>query len=104
MIVALLVLVPIVGVVVWAFLRLSPSGVQSCAILRFNVGALVVALALAGGWSVRTYLVMSPTVDAAWWPVISVLGALIIIPLVLGLAAALRTFVLFRRSIGPSQH
>jgi len=46
---------------------------------------------------------MSPTVDAAWWPVISVLGALIIIPSVLGLAAAIRSFVLFRRSIGPSQ-
>jgi hypothetical protein len=72
-------------------------------VLRFNIGALVVALAVAAGWSVRTYLVMSPTVDAAWWPVISVLGALIIIPLVLGLAAALRTFVLFRRSVGPSR-
>ena len=103
MIVALLVLVPIAGVVVWAFFRRSPSGAQSRMVLRFNIGALVVALALAGGWSVRTYLVMSPTVDAAWWPVISVLGALIIIPLVLGLAAALRTFVLCRRSIGPSQ-
>jgi len=104
MIVALLVLVPIAGVVVWVFFRRSPSGAQSHTVLRFNVGALVVALALAAGWSVRTYLVMSPTVDAPWWPVISVLGALIIIPLVLGLAAALRTFVLFRRSVGPSQH
>ena len=103
MILALLVLVPIAGVVIWAFFRRSPSGAQPSTVLRFNVGALVVALALAAGWSVRTYLVMSPTVDAAWWPVISVLGALIIIPLVLGLAAALRTFVLFRRSIGPSQ-
>jgi ACR3 family arsenite efflux pump ArsB len=70
---------------------------------RFNVGALVVALAVAAGWSVRTYLVMSPTVDVAWWPVISVLGALIIIPLVLGLAAAVRSFVMFRRSVGPSR-
>ena len=103
MIVALIVLVPIAGVVVWAFFRLSPSGAQSSTVLRFNVGALVVALALAGGWSVRTYLVMSPTVDAAWWPVISILGALIIVPFVLGLAAALRTFVLCRRNIGPSQ-
>ena len=103
MIVALLVLVPIAGVVVWAFFQLSPSGTQSRMALLFNVGALVVALALAAGWSVRTYLVMSPTVDSPWWPVISVLGALIIIPVVLGLAAALRTFVLFRRSIGPSQ-
>ena len=103
MIVALLVLVPIAGVVVWAFFRLSPSGAQSRMVLCFNVGALVIALALAAGWSVRTYLVLSPTVDAAWWPVISVLGTLIIIPLVLGLAAGLRTLVLFRRSVGPSQ-
>jgi hypothetical protein len=103
-IVALLVLVPIAGVVVWTFFRLSPSGAQSRTVLRFNVGALVVALALAAGWSVRTYLVMTPTVDAAWWPVISVLGMLIIIPLVLGLAAVVRSFVLCRRSIGPSQH
>ena len=103
MIVTLLVLVPIAGVVVWAFFRLSPSGAQSHTVLRFNVGALVVALALAAGWSVRTYPIMSPTVDVAWWPVISVLGALIIIPLVLGLAAAVRTFVLCRRSVGPSQ-
>jgi len=90
--------------VVWAFFRLSPSGAQSRMVFRFNIGALVIALVLAGGWSVRTYLVMSPTVDAPWWPVISVLGALIIIPLVLGLAAALRSFVLCRRSVGPSQH
>jgi hypothetical protein len=103
-IVALLVLVPIAGVVVWAFFRLSPSGAQSRRVLCFNVGALVVALTIAAGWSVRTYLVMSPTVDAPWWPVISVLGALIIIPSVLGLAAALRTFVLCRRNVGPSQH
>jgi len=103
-IVALLILVPIAGVVVWAFFRLSPLGAQSRKVLRFNIGALVIALALAGGWGLRTYLVMSPTVDAAWWPVISVLGALIIIPLVLGLAAALRTFVLVRRSVGPLQH
>ena len=103
MIVALFVLVPIAGVVVWAFFRLSPSGAQSRMVLRFNIGALVVALALAAGWSLRTYLVMSPTVDAPWWPVISVLGALIIIPSVLGLAAAVRSFVPFRRSVGPSQ-
>ena len=103
MIVALLVLVPIAGVVVWAFFRLSPSGAQFRMASRFNVGALVVALAVAAGWSVRTYLVMSPTVDAAWWPVISILGAMIIIPSVLGLAAAVRSFVPFRRSVGPSQ-
>ena len=93
MIVAFLVLIPMAGIVIWAFFRFSPSGAQSRALLPFNVAALIVALALAAAWSVRTYLVMSPTVDAPWWPVVSLLGALLIIPGVLGLAALLRKFV-----------
>ena len=47
MIVLSLVLIPIAGAVIWAFFRFSPSGAQSRALLPFNVGALLVALALA---------------------------------------------------------
>ena len=64
---------------------------------RFNLWSLAVAVSLAAAWSVRTYRVMSPTVDAAWWPVISALGALIIVPVGLAVAAILRYFVLVRR-------
>jgi hypothetical protein len=94
---ALLILLPVVGVVAWAFFRFAPIHADRKAVLRFNLLSLTVALLLAAAWSVRTYLVMSPTVDSAWWPVISVLGALIIVPLVLALAAILRKVVLFRR-------
>ena len=65
-----------------------------------NLVSLTVALLLALAWGVRTYVVMSPTQDSAWWPVISVLGALTIVPLVLGLAAILRNVVVFRRGTG----
>lgn len=94
MIVALVVLILIAGLVIWAFFRFSPPGAPPRTALPFNVGALVVALALAAAWSVRTYLVMAATVDAPWWPVISLLGALLIIPSVLGLAALLRKLFL----------
>lgn len=103
MIAALLLLVPIAGVVVWAFFRFSPSGAPRQVVLRFNLAATILALALAVAWSVRTYWVMSPTVDAAWWPVISFLGALVVISLVLALAAAVRNLVLFRRGHGSSR-
>lgn len=97
MIAALLILLPVVGVVAWAFFRFAPIHADGKAVLRFNLLSLTVALLLAAAWSVRTHLVMSPTVDSAWWPVISVLGSLIIVPLVLALAAILRNFVMFRR-------
>ncbi|MBI4526091.1 MAG: hypothetical protein HY695_20020 [Deltaproteobacteria bacterium] len=97
MIAALLILFPVVGVVAWAFFRFAPIHADRKAVRRFNLLSVTVALFLAGAWVVRTYLVMSPTVDSAWWPVISVLGALLIVPLVLGLAAILRKFVIVRR-------
>ena len=96
MIAALLILVPIAGLVTWAFFRFAPRHVERKAVVRFNFGALAVGLALAGGWSLRTYWVMSPTEDAAWWPLISLLGSLIIFPLALGIAAILRNVVVFR--------
>jgi hypothetical protein len=98
----LLLLVPIAGAVVWAFFHFSPSAPRP-AILRFNLAATILALALAIAWSVRTYWVMSPTADAPWWPIISFLGALVVIPLVLALAAAVRNLVLFRRGHGSSR-
>ncbi len=63
----------------------------------FNWASVAVAVILSGIWCVRTYLAMSTTVDAPWWPIISILGALLIFPLVLTLAAAIRNLVLFPR-------
>lgn len=103
MIMALLILVPVVGVTAWAFFRFSPAHAERRRVLQFNVVSVIVALAIAGAWTVRTYLVMSPTVDSAWWPVISVLGALVAIPLVLVLAAILRNLLVFRRGVEGSR-
>ena len=100
MIAALLILLPAVAVAGWAFFRFSHIHSDRKAVLRFNLLSLTVALLLAVAWSVRTYVVMSPTEDSAWWPVVAVLGALTIIPLVLGLAAILRNLVVFRRGAG----
>lgn len=104
MIVASLVLVPIAGVVIWAFFRFAPAHAERKMLLRFNLRAVAVALVAAVAWCVRTYVVMSPTQDSAWWPVISLLGALAILPLVLALAALVRNFVVFRaRSVEPAR-
>ena len=96
MVVALLIFVPIAGVVIWAFLRFGPSYAERKLLRRFNLAAFSIALLLAIAWCVRTYLVMSPTVDAAWWPAISVLGAIVIFPLVLVAAAVVRNVIVFR--------
>ena len=100
MIAALFILLPAVAVVGWAFVRFAPIHSDRKAVLRFNLVSLTVAVLLAAAWSVRTYVVMSRTADSAWWPVIAVLGALAIVPVVLGVAAILRNLVVFRRGTG----
>lgn len=97
MIAALLILMPVAGVVGWAFFRYAPIHADLKTVRRFNLLSLAVAFLFGTVWGVRTYFVMSPSVDSAWWPVICILGALIIVPLVLALAAILRNFVVFRR-------
>ena len=103
MVAALLILVPVVAVVAWAFFRFAPVHAERKRLLFFNVASLIVALAIAAAWTVCTYLVMSSTVDSAWWPIISALGALVVIPLVLALAAIVRNFVIFRRGAEGSR-
>lgn len=97
MITSLLVLLPLLAVAVWAFVRFAPIHVNYKAVHRFNLFSFALAVLLVIAWVVRTYIVMTPTGDSAWWPVISLLGALFIFPLVLAVAAIARNFVVFRR-------
>ena len=97
MVVALLILMPIASVAIWAFLRFRLSYAERTALRRFNLASLSIALLSAIAWCVRTYLVMSPTVDAGWWPVISVLGAIVSFSLVLVVAAVVRNVIVFRK-------
>jgi hypothetical protein len=103
MVLALLILLPAVVCAAWVFFKFSPANADRKAVVRFNVLTIIVPLLLALAWSVRTYLLMSPTVNSAWWTVISMLGALTIVPSVLGLAAVLRNLVLFRAGMGSRQ-
>lgn len=102
MIAALLVLLPIAALTTWAFFRYVPAGGEPCALRRFNLWALVAALVIGATWSLRTYLVMSATEDAAWWPLISLLGVLVIVPGVLAVAGVVRSIFLSRRGIRRS--
>lgn len=97
MITSLLILLPLLAASLYAFFRFAPSHADNRAVRRFNVLSFAIAVLLAVAWVIRTYVVMTPTVDSAWWPVISLLGALFILPTTLAVAAIARNFVVFRQ-------
>jgi hypothetical protein len=100
---ALVILLPVAAAAAWAFFRLVPAQADPVALRRFNVATCAVALALAGAWAVRTFVVMADTPDAPWWPVIAGLGALLIASVVLAIGAACRGAFVFRRRAGPER-
>ncbi len=96
MILSLLVLVPLLALSVWAFFRFTPPGIHR-GLRRYNASAVLVGVLLCGGYSVLVYTRMVGSVDASWWPVLSLLGSLVIFPGWLLLAGLLRNLVIFRK-------
>lgn len=98
MITSLFILLPLLATALWAFFRFSPTHADSGAVRRFNAASLAVAVLLAIAWALRTYIVMKPTADSAWWPFVSLLGAPVIVTAVLAAAALARHLAVFPRS------
>jgi len=97
MILALLALVPLLAFSAWVFYRFTPSALEGD-VQRHNGTAVLVGALPCVGWSVRTYFQMVRTVDRAWWPVVSALGAMAIFPVWLILAGVLRCVIFPDRS------
>ena len=96
MIIALLVLVPVLLMSLWAFFRLSPKRGERRKVIGFNLGVLILGLAMCGLVTLNAYIDMSPGSDRAWWPVTSVLYSLVLFPAVLFVGGVVRNFFLFR--------
>ena len=96
MILALLILVPVLLLTLWAFFHLSPKRGDRRKVIGFNLGVLILGLAMCGLVTFNVYTDMSSGSDRAWWPVISGLYSLVLFPAVLFLGGLVRNFVLFR--------
>jgi hypothetical protein len=96
MILALIVLVPILLISLWAFIRFSPKGGSRQQILLFNLGVLAVALVLCALLTLKIYSHMAAGPDRAWWTILSVLGTLAVFSIVLVVGGLVRNLLVFR--------
>lgn len=100
MIIALILLVPICLIVLWFFFKSSPKNQDKQAtILKFNVITVFAAILSCAWLTISTYSAMIDTSDRAWWPVLSGLGSLILVPAVLLVGAFIRMIVYREKSL-----
>ena len=96
MILALIVLVPVLLMSLWAFIRFSPKGGSRQQVLLFNLGVLAVGLVLCALLTLTIYSNMAAGPDRAWWSILSVLGTLAVFSIVLVVGGLVRNLVVFR--------
>ena len=96
MIISLSALILLCFIIVWIFLKSSPSiQGQQRALLNFNLSSVFVAVFPCVLLTYFTYISLVDTVDRAWWPVLSGLGSVLIISVVL-LGGVILRMIVFR--------
>jgi hypothetical protein len=101
MILAFVLLVPVVILSLWFFLRFSPKDTRKKAVLLYNAGVVAVSVLICGAMTFRFYTTLAETSDRAWWPVLSALGSLVVFPLCVAVGGVIRNLLVFRHRSGP---
>ena len=96
MVIALLVLVPILALILWAFFHFSPEVDNQRGVIIFNLAVLILGFLVCGWLTLKVYEDMSAGPDRAWWPMISGLYSLALFPVVIFVGGLVRNFLLFR--------
>ena len=103
MIVAFAILLPVLGVSLWAYCRFHPGrdGAKSIRIFDALVVGCAVALSIVATGYLRKEMASGP--DSAWWPVVSVIYSLVIFPACLLVGGIIRHVVYSRLRMGGNQ-
>jgi cytochrome bd-type quinol oxidase subunit 2 len=101
MILALIVLLPILVLSLWWFCKLSPRDAEQRLVWLYNIAVLVVGVLICAGLTLRLQATLADTPDRAWWPVLSAIFSLLVLPLWIAVCGVVRNLLVFRSGQGP---
>ena len=100
MILALIVLLPILVLSLWWFHKLSPREAEQRFVWLYNTAVLVVGVLICAGLTLRLRATLADTSDRAWWPVLSAIFSLLVLPLWIAVGGVVRNLLVFRSGQG----
>ncbi|HAM59950.1 MAG TPA: hypothetical protein DCQ64_32895 [Candidatus Rokubacteria bacterium] len=92
----LALLLPLLGLALWVFVRVHPRSGSAGALRAYNVGVVLVAVAGCAWTASHFYRTTGQSADRAWWPVLATLASLLVVSGVLLAGAMVRNLLLFR--------
>ena len=100
MIIVLIVLLPILVLSLWWFYKLSPRDAEQRLLWLYNTAVLIVGVLICAGLTLRLQAMLADTPDRAWWPVLSAIFSLLVLPLWLAVCGVVRNLLVFRSGQG----
>ena len=101
MILALIVLLPILVLSLWWFYKLSPKDAEKRLVRLYNMAVLVAGVVICTGISLKLRGMLADSPDRAWWPVLSAIVSLLVLPLWIAVSGVVRNLLVFRSGQGP---
>lgn len=95
MILALIVLLPILVLSLWWFYKLSPRDAEERHVRLYNTAVLVVGVLICTGLALGFRAMLADSSDRAWWPVLSAIFSLLVLPLWLAVCGVVRNLLVF---------
>lgn len=95
MILALIVLLPILVMSLWWFYKLSPRDEEKRLVRLYNMAVMIAGVVICTGISLRLRAMLVETPDRAWWPVLSAIFSLLVLPLWLAVCGFVRNLLVF---------
>jgi steroid 5-alpha reductase family enzyme len=93
---SLAVLIPLLVICLILFLKLLPQNADMQKIKSYNLGTILVAILLSVIFAVRVRASMINGSDEAWWPVIGIIFAPVIMIETIFVSGLIRNFIVFR--------
>lgn len=100
MILALIVLLPILVLSLWWFYKLAPRDAEQRLVRLYNVAVLVAGVVICTGISLELRAMLADSPDRAWWPVLSAIFSLLVLPLWIAVCGVVRNLLVFRSGQG----
>jgi O-antigen/teichoic acid export membrane protein len=98
MVVLLAILIPFLCFVLWLYYKFTPKHTDKKSLRIYNLIVMLLAFLSCLFVSLHFYNTTGQSVDSAWWPILALMGSLLLFPSIVFIGGIIRNFFMFKQN------